>query len=119
MLLPLLKHLSHSNDITGIDRASKAIVMNAKRCQDCRYVWPTCEASVYARYDLSRCRTDLRGFSLRALPETLVSDNSSGLNYLTLGRTKLLSDHRYLLGSWIWLCVLHTTLGVSLRRGVV
>ena len=48
--------------------------MNAKRRQDCRYVWPTCEASAYARYDLSRCRTHHRGFSLRALPETLVSD---------------------------------------------
>ena len=49
--------------------------MNAKRRQDCRYVWPTCKASAYARYDLSRCRTHHRGFSLRALPETLVSDS--------------------------------------------
>jgi hypothetical protein len=49
--------------------------MNAKRRQDCRYVWPTCEASAYARYDLSRCRTHHRGFSLRALPETPVSDS--------------------------------------------
>ena len=54
--------------------------MNTKRRQDYRYVWPTYEASVYFRYDQGRCRTHHRGFSLRALPETLVSDTYEGKN---------------------------------------